>query len=53
MLNAFLMEHIRVHAALHGSVSLDTLVNIARQYSAEIEYSDENVDILLDVLFSL
>ena len=43
----------RVHAALHGNVSLDTLVDIARQYSAEIEYSDENVDILLDVLFSL
>mgnify|MGYP004565088507 CR=1 FL=1 len=36
-----------VHAALHGVVGLDDLVEIARQYSAEIEYSDENIGILL------
>lgn len=41
----------RVHAVLHGSVSLDDLVDLARQYSAEIEYSDENVEALLDALF--
>ena len=41
----------RVHAVLHGSVNLDDLVEIARQYSAEIEYSDENVETLLDALF--
>ena len=41
----------RVHAVLHGSVALDDLVEIARQYSAEIEYSDENVEALLDALF--
>ena len=41
----------RVHAVLHGSVDLDDLVEIARQYSAEIEYSDENVEALLDALF--
>ena len=41
----------RVHAAVHGSVTLDDLVEICRQYSAEIEYSDQNVDALLDVLF--
>lgn len=41
----------RVHAILHGSVNLDDLVEIARQYSAEIEYSDENVEALLDALF--
>ena len=40
-----------VHAVLHGSVDLDDLVEIARQYSAEIEYSDENVEALLDALF--
>ena len=40
-----------VHAVLHGSVDLDDLVDIARQYSAEIEYSDENVEALLDALF--
>lgn len=43
----------RVHAVLHGNVTLDDLVEIARQYSAEIEYSDENVDILLDVIFGV
>lgn len=41
----------RVHAVLHGSVNLDDLVETARQYSAEIEYSDENVEALLDALF--
>ena len=40
-----------VHAVLHGSVNLNDLVEIARQYSAEIEYSDENVEALLDALF--
>ena len=43
----------RVHAVLHGSVSLDDLVEIARQYSAEIEYSDENVEALLDAIFGV
>ncbi|MBR2949433.1 MAG: flagellin lysine-N-methylase [Lachnospiraceae bacterium] len=41
----------RVHAVLHGGVGLDDLVDLARQYSAEIEYSDENVEALLDALF--
>jgi len=40
-----------VHGVLHGSVTPDDLVEIARQYSAEIEYSDENVEALLDALF--
>lgn len=31
-----------------GCDGLDALVEIARQYSAEIEYSDENIDELLD-----
>ena len=44
-------ELCRMHAVLHGSVSLNDLVDIARQYSAEIEYSDENVEALLDALF--
>ncbi len=41
----------RVHAVLHGSVTIDDLVEIARQYSAEVEYSDENVEAVLDALF--
>ena len=41
----------RCHILQHGSIALDDLVEIARQYSAEIEYSDENVDALLDALF--
>ncbi len=43
----------RVHAVVYGGVSLDDLIDIARQYSVEIEYSDENVEILLDVLFGI
>ena len=45
-------ELCRVHGVLHGSVGLEDLVEIARQYSAEIEYSDENVEALLDALFA-
>ena len=41
-----------VHEVLRGSVTVDDLVEIARQYSAEIEYSDENVEALLDALFA-
>lgn len=41
----------RTHAVLHGRIDLDDLVEITRQYSAEIEYSDENVEALLDALF--
>ena len=40
-----------VYIALHGAVELDNLVELARQYSAEIEYSDENVEALLDALY--
>ena len=47
----FIRDLCRVHAVLHGNVELDDLVEIARQYSAEIEYSDENVEALLDALF--
>nr|WP_294680423.1 flagellin lysine-N-methylase [uncultured Anaerotignum sp.] len=36
-----------VQAVLWGGVSLADLVEIARQYSAEIEYSDENIAVLL------
>ena len=41
----------RVHAVLRGEVTLDDLVELARQYSAEVEYSAENVEALLDALF--
>lgn len=32
------------------SISLDTLIDTARLYSSEIEYSDENIDTILDEL---
>ncbi|MDO4530567.1 MAG: flagellin lysine-N-methylase [Bacillota bacterium] len=41
-----------VHAVLHGKIELENLVEIARQYSAEIEYSDENVEALLDAILT-
>ena len=44
---AMIRRLLLVHFALHGSVVLADLIEIARQYSAEIEYSDENVEILL------
>ncbi len=52
VLSYFIIRDLcRTHAVLHGSVDLDDLIEIARQYSAEIEYSDENVEALLDALF--
>jgi len=33
-----------------GSTDMDTWIEIARQYSAEIEYSQENIDALLQIL---
>ncbi len=44
---AMIRRLLLVHFALHGSVALADLIEIARQYSAEIEYSDENIEILL------
>ena len=41
------------HAVLHGEVTIDNLIEIARQYSAEIEYSDENVEMILDTSFEM
>lgn len=42
----------QVYAVLHGRIDLDDLVEIARQYSAEIEYSDENTEAVLDAVFA-
>lgn len=42
----------QVHAVLHGGIDLDALVEIARQYSAEVEYSDENTEAVLDAVFA-
>lgn len=39
-----------VHAAQHSQISLDDLIEIARLYSSEIEYSDENLDAILNRL---
>lgn len=44
---AMIRRLLLVHLALHGSAALEDLIEIARQYSAEIEYSDENIGILL------
>lgn len=41
-----------VHAAVHGSVSMEDFVQLCRMYSSEIEYSDVNVDSILDEIHS-
>lgn len=38
------------HAMLHGSVSLEDLTELARQYSAEVEYSEGNLEALFTLL---
>ncbi len=39
-----------VHYSKNGSISLDDMVEIARIYSSEVEYSDDNMEKLFDVL---
>ncbi len=36
--------------SLNKTKSLDEMLEVARMYSSEIEYSDENINILLDIL---
>lgn len=50
---AVIRDLCRLYAVLHGGVSLDDLVEIARRYSAEVEYSDENVEAVLDAIFGV
>ena len=50
---AFAVLSVQVIRALCGmreKVQIDDIVEISRMYSSEIEYSDENVDALLDAL---
>ena len=44
---------LRTLLAVQPAPSLDALVELARLYSSEIEYSDENVDAILDELARL
>lgn len=44
------MQMIRALCGLKKALQLSDIVEISRMYSAEIEYSDENVDALLDAL---
>lgn len=39
-----------VHAAKYGAVTIEDLIEIARLYSSEIEYAQENMDTLLEIL---
>ena len=36
--------------AIHGNVMIDELIEIARMYSSEIEYCEENIEALLGIL---
>ena len=40
----------RAHYCSHGAVTPDDLVELTRRYSAEIEYSDDNTEALLELL---
>ncbi len=41
---------IFIIAAANGAKNIDDICNIARMYSAEIEYSDENIDMIFNKL---
>ncbi len=40
----------KLHIKKYGSLSFEDLVNYSRMYSSEIEYSDENIDDLTEIL---
>lgn len=44
------VSFIRKMLYAHGDVSIEALIDLSRLYSAEIEYSDENLDAVLDEL---
>ena len=44
------VSFIRKMLYAHGNVSIEALIDLSRLYSAEIEYSDENIDALLEDL---
>lgn len=39
----------KAHLEANGSLSDEQILNISRMYSSEIEYSDENLDILINI----
>ncbi len=40
-----------VHKTLHGRIGMDSLIELCRMYSSEIEYSDENMAAILEALY--
>ena len=46
----FAVLSLYVIMSLNKSETVEEMLQIARMYSAEIEYSDENIDILLENL---
>jgi len=46
IIHSLCMAHIK----LYGGISIDTLIDISRQYSSEIEYSEENINCISDEL---
>ncbi|MBR2404623.1 MAG: flagellin lysine-N-methylase [Clostridia bacterium] len=46
----FSLKVILALTMCNSDFSIDTLIEIARMYSAEVEYSDENYDSLIDLL---
>lgn len=46
----FLMQLGAVHYSVHGEFTFEDMVEYARRYSGEVEYSRENLDALFDAL---
>lgn len=39
-----------LHLLLHGEFTVEDQIELCRLYSAEVEYSDDNMDALFDAL---
>ena len=48
---AFAVHSIRLLMRLHGDRTKEDLIELFRAYSAEIEYSEDNIAALLDALW--
>lgn len=53
LLSVQLLERLAALHAADGAYSIDDFCDLARMYSGEIEYSQENMDALLDALWNV
>jgi hypothetical protein len=46
----FISQILKYHIAKYGNIQLEDIIEYARMYSSEIEYSDENIEKIIEEL---